>query len=108
MTVRRSLAPSSSHSTPALLPVLIVRGLDPADDIPEALPLLRAVIRECHRFLIDHLSSEGNSFPHNPTLLPNAGPAGLLSPAPAPITQLLGIDAKNIIVCASCHAVREK
>ncbi|TBU39324.1 hypothetical protein BD309DRAFT_872523 [Dichomitus squalens] len=25
-----------------------------ADDIPEALPLLRAVIRECHRFLIDH------------------------------------------------------
>ncbi|KAI0640662.1 hypothetical protein C8Q79DRAFT_1004078 [Trametes meyenii] len=25
-----------------------------ADDIPEALPLLRAVIRECHRFLLDH------------------------------------------------------
>ncbi|KAI8985628.1 hypothetical protein BD414DRAFT_515406 [Trametes punicea] len=25
-----------------------------ADDIQEALPLLRAVIRECHRFLIDH------------------------------------------------------
>ncbi|KAI0630441.1 hypothetical protein C8Q77DRAFT_1063255 [Trametes polyzona] len=25
-----------------------------ADDIPEALPLLRAVIRECHRFLMDH------------------------------------------------------
>ena len=25
-----------------------------ADDIPEAIPLLRAVIRECHRFLIDH------------------------------------------------------
>ena len=54
MTVRRSFAPSSSRSTPVLLPILIVRGLDPADDIPEALPLLRAVIRECHRFLIDH------------------------------------------------------
>ncbi|KAI0820243.1 hypothetical protein BC628DRAFT_1413186 [Trametes gibbosa] len=25
-----------------------------ADDLPEALPLLRAVIRECHRFLLDH------------------------------------------------------
>ncbi|KAI0676180.1 hypothetical protein C8Q78DRAFT_963187 [Trametes maxima] len=25
-----------------------------ADDIPEALPLLRAVVRECHRFLLDH------------------------------------------------------
>ena len=66
------------------------------------------MIQLFHRFLIDHLSSEGNSFPHNPSLLPNAGPADLLSPAPAPITQLLGIDAKNIIVCTSCHAVREK
>ena len=66
------------------------------------------MIQLFHRFLIDHLSSEGNSFPHNPSLLPNSGPADLLSPAPAPITQLLGIDAKNIIVCASCHAVREK
>ena len=26
----------------------------PADDVPQALPLLRAVVRECHRFLIDH------------------------------------------------------
>ncbi|OJT11077.1 hypothetical protein TRAPUB_12406 [Trametes pubescens] len=25
-----------------------------ADDLPQALPLLRAVIRECHRFLMDH------------------------------------------------------
>ncbi|KAI0693379.1 hypothetical protein C8T65DRAFT_760617 [Cerioporus squamosus] len=25
-----------------------------AEDIPEAIPLLRAVIRECHRFLLDH------------------------------------------------------
>ncbi|KAH9923912.1 ubiquitin carboxyl-terminal hydrolase-domain-containing protein [Epithele typhae] len=66
------------------------------------------MIQMFHRFLIDHLSSEGNSFPHNPMLLPNAGPIDMLSPAPAPITQLLGVDAKNIIVCATCHAVREK
>ena len=42
------------------------------------------MIQMFHRFLVDHLSSEGNSFPHNPTLLPNSGPADLLSPAPAP------------------------
>ena len=66
------------------------------------------MIQMFHRFLIDHLSSEGNSFPHNPVLLPNAAPADMHSPAPAPITQLLGVDAKNMIVCTSCHAVREK
>lgn len=66
------------------------------------------MIQMFHRFLVDHLSSEGNSFPHNPSLLPNSGPANLLSPAPAPITQLLGVDAKNIIICTSCRAVREK
>ncbi|KAI0329853.1 hypothetical protein GY45DRAFT_1324455 [Cubamyces sp. BRFM 1775] len=66
------------------------------------------MIQMFHRFLVDRLSTEGNSFPHNPMLLPDAGPADPHSPAPAPITQLLGIDAKNIIVCASCQAVREK
>ncbi|KAH9857626.1 ubiquitin carboxyl-terminal hydrolase-domain-containing protein [Lenzites betulinus] len=66
------------------------------------------MIQMFHRFLVDRLSTEGNSFPHNPTLLPDAGPADPHSPAPAPITQLMGIDAKNIIVCSSCHAVREK
>ncbi|KAI0781364.1 ubiquitin carboxyl-terminal hydrolase-domain-containing protein [Trametes elegans] len=66
------------------------------------------MIQLFHRFLVDRLSTEGNSFPHNPTLLPDAGPEDPHSPAPAPITQLLGIDAKNIIVCSSCHAVREK
>ncbi|OSC96358.1 hypothetical protein PYCCODRAFT_1481973 [Trametes coccinea BRFM310] len=66
------------------------------------------MIQMFHRFLVDRLSTEGNSFPHNPALLPDAGPVNPHSPAPAPITQLLGIDAKNIIVCQSCHAVREK
>lgn len=81
------------------------------------------MIQSFHRFLIDHLSSEGNSFPHNPLIFqhspshsastayqpdtnPNTSPS--LSPAAAPVTQLLGIDAKNIIVCLSCKAVREK
>ncbi|KAG8217260.1 PAB-dependent poly(A)-specific ribonuclease subunit PAN2 [Butyriboletus roseoflavus] len=81
------------------------------------------MIQSFHRFLIDHLSSEGNSFPHNPVIFQrppshsttttfqadthlNANAS--FSPAAAPVTQLLGIDAKNIIVCLSCKAVREK
>ncbi|KAF9821597.1 hypothetical protein IEO21_00443 [Rhodonia placenta] len=65
------------------------------------------MIQAFHRFLVDHMSSEGNSFPHNPNLLPSIT-SSLNSPAPAPITQLLGIDAKNIITCLHCKAVREK
>ncbi|TDL27635.1 hypothetical protein BD410DRAFT_782767 [Rickenella mellea] len=67
------------------------------------------MIQSFHRFLLDHLSSEGNAFPHNPVIIsPSAGPPDPYSPAAAPITQLLGIDAKNIIVCGNCKAVREK
>ncbi|KAI0811211.1 PAB-dependent poly-A-specific ribonuclease subunit PAN2 [Irpex lacteus] len=64
------------------------------------------MIQAFHRFLVDNLSSEGNSYPHNPWLLPP--PAGHNDPAPAPITQLCGIDAKSIITCLNCNAVREK
>lgn len=62
-----------------------------------------------HRFLIDHLSSEGNSFPNNPSLL-SKPPAQSIphSLSAAPVTQLLGIDGKNFITCSSCGAVREK
>ncbi|GLB35065.1 putative catalytic subunit of the poly(A)-nuclease (PAN) deadenylation complex, one of two cytoplasmic mRNA deadenylases involved in mRNA turnover [Lyophyllum shimeji] len=62
-----------------------------------------------HRFLIDHLSSEGNSFPNNPSLL--GKPPAQFDPhtlSAAPVTQLLGIDGKNFITCSSCGAVREK
>ncbi|KAL0947460.1 hypothetical protein HGRIS_013567 [Hohenbuehelia grisea] len=66
-------------------------------------------IQSFHRFLIDHLSSEGNSFPHNPLLVKNSKfTHSSHTPAAAPVTQLLGIDAKNVITCASCKAVREK
>lgn len=69
------------------------------------------IIQSFHRFLIDHLSSEGNAFPHNPILVKNQSPSFHVqphSPAAAPITQLLGIDVKNVITCMSCKAVREK
>jgi hypothetical protein len=66
------------------------------------------VIQSFHRFLVDHLSSEGNAFPHNPMIVKHASSLDVHSPAAAPVTQLLGIDAKNVITCLSCKAVREK
>ncbi|KAL1747522.1 ubiquitin carboxyl-terminal hydrolase-domain-containing protein [Schizophyllum fasciatum] len=64
------------------------------------------MIQSFNRFLIDHISSEGNAFPQNPVLLPGVRPADSYSPAP--ITQLMGIDAKTLVVCRACNAVREK
>ncbi|KAF8078063.1 ubiquitin carboxyl-terminal hydrolase-domain-containing protein [Lyophyllum atratum] len=62
-----------------------------------------------HRFLIDHLSSEGNTFPKNPSLLSKSLPQlNLHSLSAAPVTQLLGIDGKTLITCSSCGSVREK
>lgn len=71
------------------------------------------MIQSFHRFMIDTMSSEGNSYPHNPWLLPHSDADSgtnptIHNPAPAPITQLCGVDAKNIIVCGHCGAVREK
>ena len=62
-------------------------------------------IQTFHRFLVDHMSSEGNNFPNNPFLLPTS-PRSI--PAVSPITQLLGIDGKNYIICSACKRVREK
>lgn len=74
------------------------------------------MIQSFHRFLIDTLSLEGNAHPLNPWLLPTAkadrGESDSLSattdPAPSPITQLCGVDAKNIVTCMNCGAVRAK
>ncbi|KAK7449653.1 poly(A)-specific ribonuclease [Stygiomarasmius scandens] len=67
------------------------------------------MIQSFHRFMVDHLSLEGNAFPQNPILVKESSfKYDNHNPAPAPVTQLLGIDAKNIITCLSCKAVREK
>ncbi|KAF8797918.1 hypothetical protein BYT27DRAFT_7246743 [Phlegmacium glaucopus] len=63
-------------------------------------------IQAFHRFLVDHLSSEGNAFPHNPSLLPRFSHSQL--PSPSPISQLIGVDGKNIITCSHCKDLREK
>lgn len=65
------------------------------------------MIQSFHRFLVDNLTSEGNAYPQNPWLIPPTTTSST-DPAPAPITQLLGIDAKNVIICTNCHAIREK
>ncbi|KAK0458455.1 ubiquitin carboxyl-terminal hydrolase-domain-containing protein [Desarmillaria tabescens] len=67
------------------------------------------MIQSFHRFLVDHLSSEGNAFPRNPVLVkrPSYIPDPY-NPAAAPITQLMGIDARNVITCMNCKAVRTK
>jgi len=66
------------------------------------------MIQSFHRFLLDHLSSEGNTFPHNPHIFVSFDKSDYNVPAAAPITQLLGIDAKNVITCTNCHAIRDK
>ncbi|KAI6151085.1 ubiquitin carboxyl-terminal hydrolase-domain-containing protein [Pisolithus tinctorius] len=67
------------------------------------------MIQSFHRFFVDHLSVEGNSFPHNPVVYQrDPYSSDTNSPAAAPVTQLLGIDAKNIVTCLNCKAVREK
>ena len=60
------------------------------------------MIQAFHRFLIDKIGSEGNMFSSNPSIVPSP------LPAVAPISQLLGLNSKNIIMCTSCKAVREK
>ena len=63
------------------------------------------MIQSCHRFLIDNLSVEGNGYPLNPPLIPKY--ASSQNP-PSPITQIVGIQAKNITTCNHCRAKREK
>ncbi|KAI0737278.1 hypothetical protein C8Q80DRAFT_325463 [Daedaleopsis nitida] len=50
------LSTSAHHHIPTVLELLPSLSVHPTrpDEIQEALPLLRAVIRECHRFLLDH------------------------------------------------------
>lgn len=74
------------------------------------------MIQSFHRFLLDTLAEEGDAYPHNPWLLPprSAGAEQqsedpmTRNTAPAAITQLCGVDAKNVITCTNCGAVREK
>ncbi|KAF8628478.1 hypothetical protein AX15_003989 [Amanita polypyramis BW_CC] len=63
-------------------------------------------IQTFHRFLIEYLSHEGNAFPCNPLINRKFGDDP--RPPPAPVTQLLGIDGRNIVTCWDCSVTREK
>lgn len=69
-------------------------------------------IQAFNRFILEQFISEGNSFPHNPYIVPPSSEANasgdFIAPAPAPITQLFGIDARSTIICGSCGARRDK
>jgi PAB-dependent poly(A)-specific ribonuclease subunit 2 len=69
-------------------------------------------IQTFNRFMLEQFISEGNTFPHNPRIVESASELNssgdFITPAPAPITQLFGIDAKSIIICGSCGARRDK
>lgn len=58
-------------------------------------------IQTFHRFLIDHLGNEGR----NTNVLSFTSP--ILSQA-SPISYLLGISGKNVILCSNCKVVQEK
>jgi len=62
-------------------------------------------IQTFHRFLIEHMSQEGNTFPHNPIINTSVDDS---RPPAAPVTQLFGIDGRNLITCLDCNATREK
>ena len=63
-------------------------------------------IQGFHRFLLDRMSSEQAALPHIPRIVPFASDN---SPeAPAPITQLVGLDAKTSIYCTGCKGKRLK
>lgn len=74
------------------------------------------MIQSFHRFLLDNLAAEANAYPYNPYLLPlndqtpeeRAAEAASRGSAPSSITQVCGVDAKNIVTCTNCGAARGK
>ena len=66
------------------------------------------MIQQINRFILEEFSVEGNTFPHNPYLIPLEGDTPPAAFAAAPITQLLGVDAKTVTVCTNCGFKRDK
>jgi PAB-dependent poly(A)-specific ribonuclease subunit 2 len=66
-------------------------------------------IQVFNRFLIDHLGNEGSSFPLNPLIVRREPLYGSQEISiPSPITQLMGLDGKNVVTCMSCKNTRQK
>ena len=67
------------------------------------------MIQQFNRFFFDQISVEGDARPNNPKVVPQlTSETPTFGYTPSPATQLLGIDAKSVIICGICHAVRVK
>lgn len=67
-----------------------------------------SMIQQLNRFILEEFSVEGNTFPHNPYLIPSGDDSRSITFAAAPITQLLGVDAKTVTICTNCGFKRVK
>jgi PAB-dependent poly(A)-specific ribonuclease subunit 2 len=66
------------------------------------------IIQGFNRFLIDRLNMEARFGSRNPLIVPRTDSQSSTAPPASPITQLMGIDAKNVVICTNCKATREK
>ena len=66
------------------------------------------MIQMFHRFLLDHLAVEEESYPDNPPLLPADASFPQCTATSSPITQLLGMYSRNTSICTYCKVMREK
>ncbi|KAH9999109.1 PAB-dependent poly-A-specific ribonuclease subunit PAN2 [Russula vinacea] len=66
------------------------------------------MIQMFHRFLLDHLAVEEESYPDNPSLLPPDSSFPQRTATSPPITQLLGMYSRNTSICTYCKVMREK
>lgn len=67
------------------------------------------MIQSFQRFLFEHLIFEGNDPSANPIIVKGSSyELNQPQPPPAPIAQLIGIDAKNVVTCLHCGATRSK
>lgn len=67
------------------------------------------MIQSFQRFLFEHLIFEGNDPSSNLIIVKGSSyEHNQPNPPPAPITQLVGIDAKNAVTCLHCGATRSK
>ncbi len=65
-------------------------------------------IQMFHRFLLDNLAVEEESYPNNPSLLPPDPSFPQRTAASPPITQLLGMYSRNASICTYCNVTKEK
>ncbi|KAF8479133.1 PAB-dependent poly-A-specific ribonuclease subunit PAN2 [Russula ochroleuca] len=66
------------------------------------------MIQMFHRFLLDHLAVEEESYSDNPPLLPPDPSFPQYTATSPPITQLLGMFSRNTSICTYCKVMREK